>query len=64
MGFITLVVVYALVITTLGGYYETDYMRVHIVFDPQIILLVWGSLGLGVYQLGAAIARKKRAAQE
>ncbi len=63
MGFITLVVVYALVITTLGGYYETDYMRVHIVFDPLIILIVWGSLGLGVYQLGAVIARKKRAAQ-
>lgn len=64
MGFIALVVVYAIVITTLGGYYESDYMRVHIVFDPLIILIVWGSLGLGVYQLGTAIARKKRAAQE
>jgi hypothetical protein len=63
MGFITLIVLYALVITTLGGYYETDYMRVHIVFDPLIILIVWGSPGLGVYQLGAALARKKRAAQ-
>ena len=64
MGFIALVVVYAIIITTLGGYYESDYMRVHIVFDPLIMLIVWGSLGLGVYQLGAAIAGKKRVAQE
>ena len=60
MGFIALVVIYAVVITTLGGYYESDYMRVHIVFDPLITLVIWGTLGLGISQLCAAIVRKKQ----
>jgi hypothetical protein len=55
MGLLALVVSYAVIITTLGGYYEGDYMRVHIVFDPLIILVVWGSLGLGIYQLRLCI---------
>lgn len=49
MGLIVLVALYALSITTLGGYYEHDYMRVHIIFQPLIILTIWGV----VFNVGA-----------
>jgi len=58
MGAVVLVVLYALIITTLGGYRLDDYMRVHIVFDPLLILVVWGSLFIGaqlLIQQGPAI---------
>ncbi len=48
MGVIVLVVFYALAITTSGGYRFDDYMRVHTVFDPLLILMIWASLFLGV----------------
>jgi hypothetical protein len=48
MGAVVLLAFYALVITVLGGYRPDDYMRVHIVFDPLLIFIVWGSLFLGV----------------
>jgi hypothetical protein len=38
----------ATVLTTLGGYFDHDYMRVHIVFDPLILLTAWGVLGMGM----------------
>lgn len=47
MGAILLLALYGIVITTLGGYRPDDYMRVHIVFDPLLILIVWGTLLLG-----------------
>ncbi len=47
MGAIVLLASYALVITILGGYRLDDYMRVHIVFDPLLIFVVWGSIFLG-----------------
>src|SRR6266487_1869504 len=47
MGAIVFLAGYALVITTLGGYRPDDYMRVHIVFDPLLIFVVWGSIFLG-----------------
>ena len=47
MGAIVLLASYALIITTLGGYRPDDYMRVHIVFDPLLIFVVWGSIFLG-----------------
>ncbi len=47
MGVIVLLASYALVITILGGYRPDDYMRVHIVFDPLLIFVVWGSIFLG-----------------
>jgi hypothetical protein len=47
MGAIVLLAFYALVITVVGGYRLDDYMRVHIVFDPLLIFVVWGSLFLG-----------------
>jgi hypothetical protein len=51
MGVIVLLAFYALVITVLGGYSPQDYMRVHIVFDPLLIFIVWGSLFLGAGRL-------------
>ncbi len=43
MGAIVFVALYALIITTVGGYRFDDYMRVHIVFDPLLIVIIWGS---------------------
>ena len=51
MGAIVLLASYALIITTLGGYRPDDYMRVHIVFDPLLIFVVWGSIFLGARSL-------------
>jgi hypothetical protein len=47
MGAIVLLALYALVITIVGGYRLDDYMRVHIVFDPLLIFVVWGSIFMG-----------------
>jgi hypothetical protein len=47
MGAVVLLAFYGLVITVLGGYRLDDYMRVHIVFDPLLIFVVWGSIFLG-----------------
>ncbi|GCE27326.1 hypothetical protein KDA_28100 [Dictyobacter alpinus] len=44
MGLIVLTVWFALILTTLGGYYLSDYMRVHIVFDALIIITIWGTI--------------------
>jgi hypothetical protein len=43
MGVMTLLLVYGVIITTLAGYRADDYMRFHIVFDPLLILAIWGS---------------------
>jgi hypothetical protein len=48
MGCIVLVTTYGIIITTLGGYFEHDYMRVHIVFDPLIQLTIVSALLLGL----------------
>lgn len=59
MGLLAAALVYAVLVTTLGGYFEDDYMRVHIVFDPLITLMVWGSAGSGISWL-ISWGRKKR----
>jgi tellurite resistance protein TehA-like permease len=46
MSVIVLLVAYGVVVTTLGGYRPDDFMRVHIVFDPLLIVLFWTSLFL------------------
>jgi hypothetical protein len=46
MGMLVLLVGYGVIVTTLGGYRPEDYMRVHIVFDPLLIVLFWASLFL------------------
>jgi hypothetical protein len=50
MSLVVLIALTGIIITALGGYYMADDMRVHIVFDPLIILTVWGTLlyGLGI----------------
>lgn len=50
MGVLVVTIIYAVIITTLGGYREDDLARVHVVFDPAITLIVWGSLALGFAQ--------------
>ncbi|GLV60525.1 hypothetical protein KDH_73440 [Dictyobacter sp. S3.2.2.5] len=44
MGLLSLAVLFAWTLTTLGGYFLSDLMRVHTVFDPLIILIVWGTI--------------------
>jgi hypothetical protein len=48
MGLVVLTALWGIVTTSLGGYYMADLMRVHIVFDPLIILTVWGTLWYGL----------------
>lgn len=50
MGLVVMTVLWGIVVTALGGYYLTDEMRVHVVFDPLITLTVWGTIlyGLGL----------------
>ncbi|HEY1350397.1 MAG TPA: hypothetical protein VGF67_12310 [Ktedonobacteraceae bacterium] len=57
LGVLVLTICYAVGVTTLGGYTESDYARVHVVFDPLIALVVWGSLGLGVSLLASTLRR-------
>ncbi|GHO88703.1 glycosyltransferase family 39 protein [Dictyobacter formicarum] len=47
MGLLVLTVLFVWTLTTLGGYFLSDLMRVHIVFDPLITLTVWGTI-LGI----------------
>jgi hypothetical protein len=42
MGAVALLGLYALIVTTLGGY--GDYARIHSSFDPLLIVVIWGSL--------------------
>ena len=58
MGVIVLVVFYALAITTLAGYRFDDYMRVHTVFDPLLILIISTSLFLGIRNTVLLMSRK------
>lgn len=48
---VCLLVVYGVIVTTLAGYRADDYMRFHIVFDPLLILFVWGSILWGIFSL-------------
>jgi hypothetical protein len=47
MGILTLLGLYGLVVTTMGGYTFPDYVRFHIVFDPLLTVIIFGSLFLG-----------------
>jgi hypothetical protein len=47
MGGIVLLALYGLVSMTLGAYRNYDYMRIHTLFDPLVILIMWGTLSLG-----------------
>jgi hypothetical protein len=51
MGLLSLTIIYAMLITTLGSYADGEYARIHVVFDPLLSLVILGSLGLGIYQL-------------
>lgn len=48
---VCLLVGYGVIVTTLAGYRADDYMRFHIVFDPLLILFVWGSILWGIFSL-------------
>jgi hypothetical protein len=49
MGVVVLLALYGLVLTTVGGY--VDYGRLHTLFAPLLILVVWGSLLSGALLL-------------
>ncbi|MBO0781321.1 MAG: hypothetical protein J2P37_21080 [Ktedonobacteraceae bacterium] len=60
MGLLVLLGIYGIVITTLGGYRLDDYMRVHMVFNPLLILITWGSvlfvISMFVRKVGAVLS--------
>jgi hypothetical protein len=49
MGAMVLLVLYGLVLTTLGGY--GSYMRLHTPFNPLLIVIIWGFLLAGLLLL-------------
>jgi hypothetical protein len=51
MGMLVLLAGYGVIVTTLGAYRPDDYMRVHIVFDPLLIVLFWATLLLLLWHL-------------
>lgn len=51
MGAIVLLSLYGLIITTVGAYRDSDYMRIHTIFDPLLILVIWGTLFMGALTL-------------
>jgi len=44
MGGVVLLALYGLMSMTLGAYRNYDYMRIHTLFDPLVILVIWGTL--------------------
>ncbi|GCE24080.1 hypothetical protein [Dictyobacter kobayashii] len=54
MGLLILICIYGIVLTTTGGYRDYDYMRIYVLFDPLLIIIIWGTL-LG----GLALLLKK-----
>jgi hypothetical protein len=48
IGAIVLLSFYGLIITTLGAYRGYDEMRIHVVFDPLMMLTLWGTLLSGI----------------
>jgi len=61
MGAIILLTLYGLIITTLAGYRLDDYTRFHTVFDPLLLLVIWGSILLCVQWLAQQGLRIVRA---
>lgn len=43
MGGVVLVALYGLISMTLGAYRNYDYMRIHTLFYPLVILIMWGT---------------------
>ncbi len=58
---IVLLSLYGLISTSLGAYRGFDYMRIHTLFDPLLILIVWGTLLAGallIFQQGPGVLVK------
>jgi hypothetical protein len=51
MGAINLLSLYGLSTTTLGAYRGFDYTRIHALFDPLMILVIWGTFLVGTLLL-------------
>lgn len=51
IGAIILLSLYGLITTTFGAYRDYDYMRIHTLFDPLLILVISGTLMMGVQLL-------------
>ncbi|WP_126552967.1 hypothetical protein [Dictyobacter kobayashii] len=65
MALLVLTVSFALLLTTLGGYFLSDLMRVHVVFDPLLLLIVWGTiLGIPAPLLARSKPRRMKKQQE
>ena len=46
MGILLLVVLYGIVMTTLGGY--SSYIRFHTPFNPLLMVILWGGVLAGL----------------
>ena len=51
MGAVVLIGLYGLIVTALGAYSSYDYTRIHTIFNPLLITVIWGSLLMGALLL-------------
>ncbi len=61
MGAVVLLVLYELILITLGGYTDYDYARLHIPFDPLMIVVIWGTLLSSISLWEGALVRLRLA---
>lgn len=47
MGDVVLLALYGIISTALGAYRDIDYTRIHVTFDPLLIMVTWGTLLVG-----------------
>jgi hypothetical protein len=61
MGAVVLLVFYELILVTLGGYTDYDYARLHVPFDPLMIVVIWGTLLASIPLWEGALVRLRLA---
>ncbi|GCE08328.1 hypothetical protein [Dictyobacter aurantiacus] len=58
MGLLILICVYGIMLTTAGGYRDYDYMRIYVLFDPLLIVIIWGFLLWGLSLLWRKVVER------
>jgi hypothetical protein len=57
MGAVVMIALYELVLTSVGGYSNYDYARIHVPFDPLLIVVIWGTFLASVPYWSVALAK-------
>jgi hypothetical protein len=57
VGAVVLIALYELLLTSVGGYSNYDYARIHVPFDPLLILVIWGTFLVSIPYWSVALAK-------